>query len=118
MKSTHLSEQAEKYLQRLCVEISNRCVGSISYRAATDIFAGGVESFSNQTACPEFDCIDWANNGAHLTVNSEPFDAFVSPYSLGCNLSAPLVIVSSVEELETVDAANKIILMRGDVAKE
>jgi aminopeptidase YwaD len=118
VKSTHLSEQAEKYLQQLCVEIPNRCVGSIGNRAATDIFAEGVESFGFQTECPEFDCIDWANNGAHLAVNSEPFDAFVSPYSLGCNLSASLVVISSVEELETVDAANKIILARGNIAKE
>jgi aminopeptidase YwaD len=114
----HLSEKAEKYLQRLCLDIPNRCVGSKGNRAATEIFAEGVASFGFKTECPEFDCVDWTHNGARLTVNHEPFDVFVSPYSLGCHLSAPLAVVSSVEELETVEAANKIILARGNIAKE
>ncbi|MCJ7530443.1 MAG: M28 family peptidase [Anaerolineales bacterium] len=114
----HLSEKAEKYLQRLCLEIPNRCVGSKGNRAATEIFAEGVASFGFKTECPEFDCVDWTHNGARLTVNHEPFDIFVSPYSLGCHLSAPLAVVSTVEELETVEAANKIILARGNIAKE
>jgi aminopeptidase YwaD len=118
VKSAHLSEKAEKYLQRLCLEIPNRCVGSKGNRAAAEIFAAGVASFGFQTTCPEFDCIDWTNQGAHLAVNHEPFDAFVSPYSLGCHLRAPLAVVSTVEELATVEAVNKIILMRGNIAKE
>jgi len=118
VKSAHLSEKAEKYLQRLCLEIPNRCVGSKGNRAATEIFAEGVASFGFKTECPEFDCVDWTNQGARLTVNHEPFDVFVSPYSLGCHLSAPLAVVSTVEKLETVEAANKIILARGNIAKE
>jgi len=118
VKSMHLSEKAEKYLQRLCLEIPNRCGGSKGNRAATEIFAEGVASFGFKTECPEFDCVDWTNQGARLTVNHEPFDAFVSPYSLGCHLSAPLAVVSTVEELETVEAANKIILARGNITKE
>jgi aminopeptidase YwaD len=114
----HLSEKAEKYLQRLCLDIPNRCVGSKGNRAATEIFAEWVASFGFKTECPEFDCVDWTNQGARLTVNHEPFDVFVSPYSLGCHLSAPLAVVSTVEKLETVEAANKIILARGNIAKE
>jgi aminopeptidase YwaD len=118
LKSAHLSEKADKYLQRLCLEIPNRCVGSKGNRAATEIFAEGVASFGFKTECPEFDCVDWTNQGAHLAVNHEPFDVFVSPYSPSCHLSAPLAVISTVEELETVEAANKIILARGYIAKE
>jgi len=114
----HLSEKAEKYLQKLCLDIPNRRVGSAGNRAAADFFARTVASFGFRTECPEFDCIDWSQGGAQLTVDGEAFAAFVSPYSLGGHLSAPLIVASTVEELEAIEASNKIILLRGDLAKE
>lgn len=118
MTVTGLSERARTYLRRLCVEIPNRRVGSEGNRAATDFFASEVASFGFETESPAFDCIDWTSEGAHLTVDGIAFEAFVSPYSLGCQASAPLVVASTVEELEAAEAADKIILLRGDLAKE
>ena len=46
------------------------------------------------------------------------FEAFVSPYSLGCQVNAPLVIISTVEELVTAEISDKIILLHGKIAKE
>jgi aminopeptidase YwaD len=46
------------------------------------------------------------------------FEVFVSPYSLGCHVRAPLVVVSTVEELEDAEISDKIVLLRGDIAKE
>jgi aminopeptidase YwaD len=114
----HLSKKAEKYLQKLCLEISARRVGSEGNQAATDFFARTVASFGFQTECPEFDCIDWNQGGARLTVDDEPFEASVSPYSLGGHLSGPLIVASTVEELEAIEASHKIMLLRGTIAKE
>jgi aminopeptidase YwaD len=100
------------------LEIPNRRVGSKGNRTATSIFAEVVAAFGFQTECTEFDCIDWTHGGARLTVDGIPFAAFVSPYSVGCHLSAPLTVGTSVEDLEAVDISNKIVLLRGDIAKE
>jgi len=113
-----LSEKAETYLRRLCLEIPNRRVGSEGNRAATDFFAGIVASFGFETESPAFDCIDWTQDGAHLSMDGTPFESFVSPYSLGCHVSAPLIVASTVEELEAAEVSNKTILLRGDIAKE
>jgi aminopeptidase YwaD len=113
-----LSDKAAAYLQRLCVEIPSRRVGSEGNRAATDFFAGVVASFGFETECPQFDCIDWIQEGADLTINGVPLEAFVGPYSLGCHVRAPLAVVSTVEELEAAEVSDKIVLLRGDVAKE
>ena len=113
-----LSEKAETYLRRLCLEIPGRRVGSEGNRTATDFFAGIVASFGFETESPEFDCIDWTQDGAHLSVDGTPFEAFVSPYSLGCHVITPLVVASTVEELEAAEVSNEIILLRGDIAKE
>jgi len=118
MTSTFLSEKAETYLRRLCLEIPSRRVGSNGNRAATDFFADIVASFGFETESPEFDCMDWSQDGVDLTVDGAPFEAFASPYSLGCQVSAPLIVVSTVEELEAAEVSDKMILLRGDIAKE
>jgi len=113
-----LSEKAGTYLRRLCEKIPGRCVGSKGNRAGTDFFAGIVASFGFETESPEFDCIEWTQGGARLTIDGETFEVFVSPYTLACHISAPLVIASIVEELEASEISNKILLLRGDIAKE
>jgi aminopeptidase YwaD len=118
MSSVQLSEQAAHYLERLCVEIPSRRVGSDGNRAATDFFAATAASFGFQTECPEFACIDWEQEGAHLTANGEVFDAAPSPYALGCDARAPLTVISSADELEAAELAGVIVLLRGEIAKE
>jgi len=112
------SDKAEAYLRKLCEEIPSRRVGSQGNRTATDFFADVVASFGFETESPAFDCIDWTEEGVQLTAEGASFEAFASPYSLGCHFSAPLAVASTVEELEAADVSDKIILLRGDVARE
>ncbi len=118
MLPEHLIQKANAYLQRLCVEIPTRRLGSAGNRAATDFVAQVAASFGFQVECPAFACMDWTQEGARLAVNDESFESFVSPYSLGCSVYAPLVVVSTIDELETINAANQVLLLRGDLAKE
>ena len=59
-----------------------------------------MESFGFQVECPQFDCMDWTQQGASLSVGGNPVEAQVSPYSLGGRFEAPLAVVSSLAELE------------------
>jgi aminopeptidase YwaD len=127
MASVDLSEKAKSYLQRLCMEIPSRRVGSGGNRAATDFFAGLVASFGFATESPEFDCMDWCQDGVDLVADGASFpqegvrstyEAFASPYSLGCRVRAPLVIASTVEELETMAVSHAVLLLRGDLTRE
>jgi aminopeptidase YwaD len=118
MSTSILSETAAAALRKLSVEISNRSVGRVGNRAATDYFAARVVSFGFQTETPSFDCIDWAQEGASLRVNGTSYEALVSPFSLSCFARAKLVVVSRIEDLETAQAQGQIILVRGELAKE
>jgi len=80
-----LSDKAEAYLRKLCEEIPSRRVGSQGNRTATDFFADVVASFGFETESPAFDCIDWTEEGVQLTAEGASFEAFASPYSLGCH---------------------------------
>ena len=118
MDTIDLSETGEKYLRRLCLEIPTRRVGSEGNRKATDFWAEVVASFGFQIESPSFACIDWTQNGAQLTIGGEPFEVLVSSYSLGCHVAGLLTVVSTVEELEAINISNKIVLLRGDIARE
>ena len=119
MISDHLSIKAVSYLQRLCVDIPSRRTGSAGNREATGFFAAIMASFGFAVETPVFECIDWVENEADLAAAGVAFDVRVSPYSLGCHETrAPLVVVSTVAELETQDIAGKIVLLRGEIARE
>ena len=118
MEIQQLEKKSQDYLNTLCLEIFNRCVGSRGNRIATDFFAETMRALGYQVETPEFDCMDWRQQGADLSVGNNRFKAFVSPYSLGCKVDAPLVSVSTIDELEMANLSNKIVLLRGEIAKE
>jgi aminopeptidase YwaD len=118
MMQKHLTEKAKTYLDQLCGKISNRRVGSSGNRAATDFFADVVTTFGFDIETPVFDCIDWRQDGARLTVDATSFAVQVSPYSLGGHIQAPLVVLSSVEGLEAAEITQAVVLLQGDLAQE
>jgi aminopeptidase YwaD len=117
-----LTELAKQYLRKLCVEIPTRQVGSAGNLAATDYFFACLRSASFEVDRQWFDCIDWEERGAHLTIENAmgrmTFAVTPSPYSLGVQARGSLVSAASVDELETVDAAGKVLLLLGELTKE
>ncbi len=113
-----LAINAESYLKRLCEEIPTRRVGSQGNQDATDFFAEVAASFGLQTQCAQFECMDWMTQGASLVIGEQSFEVFSSPYSLGCELTAPLGFVSSIKELEVVETRSKLLLLKGEIARE
>lgn len=118
MRSNPMIEKAAQYLRKLCLEIPSRGVGSRGNQAATDFFEGTIASFGFRTESTSFDCIDWSSDGADLTAEGDRFETSASPYSLGCQVSAPLAATSTLEQLEAAEAAGKILLLQGDLTKE
>jgi aminopeptidase YwaD len=113
-----LAKKAAAHLRRLCLEIPGRRVGSAGNRAATDFFAETVSALGFETACPAFDCLDWHNDGVRLTAGDQGYEAFASPYSLPCQVNAPLQVLSTLADLEAAPAEQAVFLLRGDLARE
>lgn len=118
MLSDALAGKAQTYLMRLCTEIPERQTGSSGNRLATDFFAEQVAAAGFEVATPTFDCMDWQTEGVDLSVGSEVFEAIASPYSLGCQFSAPLVAVANIEEMQATELAGQIALLQGEIARE
>jgi len=118
MTNSTLKTKAENYLNYLCLDIPSRRVGTAGNRAANEFLAETFESFGFEVERLPFDCIDWSQGTASLTVNGEQFEAQVGPFSVGCQVLAPLAIASTVGELETAGVGDKILLLHGEIARE
>jgi aminopeptidase YwaD len=93
-------------------------VGSEGNRLATKYFTRVISSLGWKTEVREFDALDWEDGGAELRTGDFDFEVFVSPYSQGCSVRAPLVAVSSLEELARVEKRGKILFLFGGIARE
>jgi aminopeptidase YwaD len=118
METEKLFQKSEVYLRILCNQISDRSVGSEGNRKATSYFENMAASFGWITETQEFNAINWIDGGATLHGETDSFQVFVSPYSLGCEAKAQLACVSNIEELELANITGKILLLHGDIAKE
>ena len=118
MTGDRLVIKCKQYLNTLCVDITERCVGSDGNRQATTFMAKELSSFNWRTESIEFDAIDWEEDGAILKSDEEQFDVLVSPYSLGFRGEGELISASTIEELSKIDSKNKIILLHGEIARE
>ena len=118
MESNDYPTKAEMYLEVLCRVKPNRRTGSPGNREATDFFANTIRPYGYVVDNTPFECLDYVSEGSALTHGEEDFEVYVSPYSLGCDVSAELTVVSTVEELESVNCEGKILLMRGVICSE
>lgn len=113
-----LTRKAEAYLEFLCEELSTRSVGTPENIDATQWVWEIFRDLGWQTDMPEFKAMDWKSRGATLTCDGKSYEVFSSHYSLPIDCTARLIPVSTIEELETADARNAILLLHGDLSKE
>lgn len=107
-----------QYLETLCDVKPNRRTGSVGNRAATDFFAKTIRGFSFEVDATPFESQDYTHGMPSLNHNEESFEVYTSPYSLGCEVMAELVAVTSMEELASTDCEGKILLMSGEICAE
>lgn len=118
MPTDLLTSTSATHLRALCVEIPNRRVGSDGNRAATRYAAGRLAASGFRIEMTPFDCIDWTESGARVSAGGKDFEAFPSPYSLGCQVDALLAAAGSLAELESACAEGQVLLLHGELARE
>jgi len=118
MGPDRLAGKAMAYLERLCAVVPNRRTGSVGNRAATDFFADVIRGCGFAVDQTPFECLDYVRGASRLVRDGASFPVQASPYTLGCDVTAELTAVSTLEELEAADCVGKILLMRGPICAE
>lgn len=111
-------EKAESYVLALSSLKPNRRTGSKGNKEATAFCGGVLKRFGYEVDDTPFPCLDFASDGASLKCGEADFEVLVSPYSLGCEVSAELITAKTVDELKTCDCRGKILLLHGDICNE
>lgn len=109
---------AREMLEKLCSVTPDRHPGSSGNREATRMAETHLRNAGWTVETPVFSCMEWEAGPAELSAGEVSWEVFPGPYSLPCDVTAPLIAVSRVEELEVVRAENAILLLHGDIAKE
>ncbi|MCJ7618678.1 MAG: Zn-dependent exopeptidase M28, partial [Anaerolineae bacterium] len=118
MNAKDHSQKAQTYLTTLCSVKPNRRVGSRGNRAATEFFAQTIESWGYTIDTTPFPCLDFQSGEPSLSCNDKTFEVHTSPYSLGCDITAELKTVATVEELEKCTCYGKLLMMKGAITAE
>ncbi len=118
MNQDKYAEKAQFYMKTLCNVKPNRRMGSSGNRDATGFFSNTIRQYGNEIDDTPFDCLDHICGGASLTHDGETHEVYASPYTLGCDVFAELITVSTIEELESTDCEGKILLMKGAICSE
>ena len=118
MDKEKLLSSTKSYLQVLCSDISERCVGGKGNRQATDYFKSELKTNDWHLKETLLDVMDWKTDGATLHCGQKSYEVFSSPYSLGCYLHGELVAISNINDLENAELFDKIVLLHGEIAKE
>jgi aminopeptidase YwaD len=118
MNEASLIATALEHLNTLCSIHPHRQVGSPGNHAATDYFAQATRKFGFSVEELPFDCLGWESGDHHLIAGGINYDFQISDYSLGCGVKAPLMVVSTLAELEAVEARGKVLLVMGELTVE
>lgn len=97
-------------------EYPDRHVGGSGNRAATAYFAQATGDAGLTVSRADMPCYEWVPGHANLEVHGERVVLEVGPYSLPCDITAPLVAVESVEGLESESVRGAIVVLHGAVA--
>jgi len=111
-------KEAITYLNTLCSIQPNRRTGSSGNREATDFFAATVKKWDYTIDTTPFPCLDYDSGMTSLVCQDRAYEIHISPFSLGCDVTAELVAVSTVEELESCQCGGGILFMQGTVCVE
>jgi len=111
-------QTCNKYLKKLCLDITERSVGSEGNREATRFFRETADSFGWDVESTEFNALDWEETGAELSIENQFYQVFPSPYSHGMEVGAELLSARTLQELEEVDCIGKLLLLSGELCRE
>jgi aminopeptidase YwaD len=108
--------QVMSYIEKLCVEIGPRLIGSPANQAAADFMRDTFRAAGLEVEEQPYPCTAWEHTSTLLKVDGTPIPAIANAFSLPCNVSAPIIPLCTKAELEKAEITGKIALFYGALA--
>lgn len=94
-----------------------RPIGSPANQAGADFIAATLSAAGWLVEEQPYPCTAWDCQQTILEMDSERLDAAANPFSLPCDVTAPLAFAGTLPELEQATVKGKILLLYGDLAR-
>jgi Iap family predicted aminopeptidase len=107
-----------RHLERLCVEIGPRPIGSKGNHVAADYIQNVFQAAGLDVERQEFPCPDWEHEETRLEVDGHRLGAAANWFSPPCDITASSVALGTIAELEAADLTGHIGIMYGDLTRE
>jgi aminopeptidase YwaD len=105
-------------LEALVLPHPDRHVGGPGNAAATDLAERALSAAGFDVESTAFDCLDWLAGPSRLVAGDREWRLLPGPWSLPCDVIAPLAAAATVEDLERDDLEGRVLLLHGDLARE
>jgi aminopeptidase YwaD len=94
-----------------------RPIGSPANQAAADAIRNAFAALGLDVEEQPYACTAWDHGATLLEQDGKTLDATANAFSLPCDVTAPVLPVASLPELETAPAKGKMLLLYGDLAR-
>jgi aminopeptidase YwaD len=94
-----------------------RPIGSPANQAGADFIAAAFSAAGWQVEEQPYPCTAWDCQQTFLEMDGEGLDAAANPFSLPCDVTAPLAFAGTLPELEQAAVKGKLLLLYGDLAR-
>ena len=107
-----------RYLERLCVEIGARPIGSPANDRAADYIRDAFAGLGLTVEEQPYACIGWDCAGASLAIGDEALPVEANAFSPVCNVRVATVPAATLDELAAADLTDKIAVLHGELVSE
>jgi len=118
MSNATTVERVRAHLAALVRWPGGRPVGSPANYAAQDTIAAALAAAGYEVEQQDFVCLTWRLEEAGLWMGDGPLPVLANPFSPPCDITAPLVAVASLAELEAAALGGHIALLHGELSAE
>jgi aminopeptidase YwaD len=94
-----------------------RPIGSPANQAGADFIAATFSAAGWQVEEQPYPCTAWDFQQIILEMDGERLDVTANPFSLPCDVTAPLAFAGTLPELEQATVKGKLLLLYGDLAR-
>jgi len=108
---------AMRHIEKLCVEIGSRPIGSPANQIAADYIRDSFAAAGCEVEEQPYACTAWEHSSTALELSGERLDVVANAFSLPCDVTAPVVAAGTIPELEAAPASGRILLLYGDLVR-
>ena len=110
-----MSASLTRHLEKLCVEIGARPIGSPANDHAADYIRDVFAALGWAVEEQPYACTGWDCAAAPSSVGDEALAVEANAFSPACDVTAPAVPASTLDELAAADLTGKIALLHGEL---